>query len=229
MKSLADVNGDFVAVSFERADANQNHAGLCIREGTDPATLVELQWHHRLEVGPVREPVRLAVLDIDPLRLPAVVGYIRSVGLNPKDRIPYGVALPDDCFDATSGAWLLGPTGRGLTCATFVVAVLRATGLKMLDLGTWQLRADDEVWRQRIIAALRRDPANRQQADHIEREGTCARFRPEEVAGAGLVPASGWPVGFAEAVSRGATVVAAAPSPSPPQPPPARQAPQPPS
>lgn len=216
MKSLADVNGDFVAVSFERTGPNQNHAGLCIRQGAEPELLVELRWHHQLAAGPLRSPARLAVLGIDPLRLPAVVGYIRSVALNPGDRIPYGVALPDDCFDATSGAWLLGPTGRGLTCATFVIAVLKAAGFTLLDVLSWQARPEDEAWRQLIIAALRGNPSNRQQADHIEREGACSRFRPEEVAGAGLVPVSGWPVGFAEALRRAATVVAASPPPPPP-------------
>jgi len=218
MKPLADVNGDFVAISFERTGPSQNHAGLCIRQGPGPAVLIELQGHHRIEVGPLREAARLAVLGIDPLRLPAVVRYVRSVGQNPTDRIPYGIALPDDCFDATSGAWLLGPTGRGLTCATFVVAVLKAAGLNLLAIWTWQERPDDETWRRSIIAALRRNPANRQQADHVGREGTCTRFRPEEVAGAGLVPVSDWPVAFTEAVRRAVTVIATAPPPPPSRP-----------
>lgn len=72
--------------------------------------------------------------------------YVRLVikGSLRNDKVHYGLEPDLDSFSTgqfVSRHPLLGPT-----CATFVVAALRAAGFDVLDITTWRHRPGDDEW-----------------------------------------------------------------------------------
>lgn len=105
-----------------------------------------------------------------------------------------------------TGAYLLGPTQKGLTCATFVLAVFEASGFKLAHLDTWPIgREGDKKWQESIIKVLKEKKADENHITMAESEIGIARFRPEEVAGASLEP--NIPVNFDVAFKRSVEII----------------------
>lgn len=120
--------------------------------------------------------------------------------------LPYGLRYACALFDK-DGEYK--PNGdKGLTCATFVLAVFASAGLELLRRDEWFLRIDDIPDKMRLIRGVR-DGGTEQHAAALESEDEMAapRFRPEEVAAAGTVDGSALPLGFPEAEARGAAIV----------------------
>ncbi len=179
-----------------------HHIGLLVRRTSTETTFVDLQWHHRVvERSPEPQCVS-SKLDIPQERLLALRAFARNVIRHSKDRpIPYGIDFTQNAFERETGLWLHGPTGRGLTCATFVVAVLAAAGFPFLDVTTWTARQEDRAWVEKICQLLSEHGAP-EQADHIRGNEQGVRLRPAEVAGGAREPASAWSVTFARALER---------------------------
>lgn len=97
----------------------------------------------------------------------------------------------------------VGNDEHGLTCATFVLAVLRSAGVELLKREDWPSRADDMVRFAKILKALRSVSAEDAYFDALEAEVTAVRFRPTEVAGASSKQP---PCSFVDAVAA-ATVI----------------------
>lgn len=178
-----------------------SHAALCFSDGL-AERILELRFHHRVVLCPVPKGMLVADLEVPALRQPAMRVYFERVASKAGAAVPYGVTIPhDQCFDSVTGAWLLGPFGPGLTCATFVIAVLKRLGLEFVATDTWMHRPEDALWRDEIIALLRKHNMS-EQADFVERQDRCVRIRPIEVAGAATVPQGEWPVNYARAIDR---------------------------
>ena len=160
--------------------------------------LFDLAFHHWARSVLVPSNGFCVRLDVPALRYAAIAG-LRNVVKNSRDKIPYGIDFAHDCFDTRTGAWLLGPIGRGLTCATFVVAALRATGIDLIKVESWPVRDDDKAWKDHVVEQLRKY-GHEEQALYVSQEDLGTRIRPSEVAGSGLVGASEWPLPFARAV-----------------------------
>jgi hypothetical protein len=212
MKRLADSPETFISVGFRRLDGARRHVGVCFRAPHAGEGMFELRFHHELVESPLHEHYWLAILDIHPLRVPAIVGTIRKIVARSGEIVPYGPSYPEgDCFDRDSGAWLLSPTGHGLTCATFVVAALRLVGVDLLQVREWRARADDSNFRSWVVEILR-EHGHTEQADWVQANDRGTRIRPEEVAGAALAPAADWPLGFERAARAGEQVLAQVPA-----------------
>jgi hypothetical protein len=199
-------SGPLVGVGVTRISETQNHAGLVFREDDADPKFLELRWHHSLHIGPPSQESAFALLNIHRLRVPAVAGYCQSVwDENREGRIPYGFKLPSECFDRNTAKWLLGDTGLGLTCATFVLAVLLATGINIADLDDWPVRDSDKEWQQLIICHLKNFAPK--QAQYLESETGSLRYRPEEVGGAAA--SNNYPADFATAEKLGHQILIA--------------------
>lgn len=98
-------------------------------------------------------------------------------------------------------------TRRGLTCATFVVALLAAYDIPLLDLDRWEQREEDEAWQRAVVEAIRRYAVGGEEhaASIAADVGNCVRLRPEEVVAA--FAQADRPVSFSVAVPLGAEVV----------------------
>jgi hypothetical protein len=142
-------------------------------------------------------------LDVPDGQLLGIRAFARKVVKQARKRpIPYGVDYTHDAFDKETGDWLHGPTGRGLTCATFVVAMLACTGVQFLDVKNWSTpRPGDTAWVAHIVELLAVHDA-KEQAEHILKNEKGLRIRPAEVAGAAKEPAKNWLVKFDTAVQR---------------------------
>ena len=119
-----------------------------------------------------------------------VATYLELVASNnPADEIRYSI-LDAGNFDRTTGKFLDAGVGKGFTCSTYVVSILRTLDVALLDASTWPPpREQDIKWAELILEAIEQKFGDRPEtAEHVQvqrdhiRES--ARFRPEEVAAA---------------------------------------------
>jgi hypothetical protein len=174
----------------------QLHTGL-LHRGDEPDASVELlhlAFHALLVRSPLPDGdvhyvwVRMAV---DEDRVEAVVALCRRIWERKRENpeIRFGVIYEGGKF-RDDGTLDLGGNAIGLTCATFVLAVLHGAGLDVVDFTGWPTRGDDVAWHDYIVRKLeeyRQRYPDRVTLDHIRgvrAERGCSRLRPEEVAAA---------------------------------------------
>jgi hypothetical protein len=111
------------------------------------------------------------------------------------DKVPYGVGyrVNGSYLDKKTLKYAVTRLGKGLTCATYVVAVMETLGFVPFDRDKWVPTEEDTAWQKRMIEGqIRRHPES---AEHFEAERANIggpRFRPEHVAAAGHPPT--WPL-----------------------------------
>ena len=98
--------------------------------------------------------------------------------------MPYGLAWRGSRFTA-SGVLELAPGARGLTCATFVLAVLKSVGIELVAEDTWPDRLEET---DEFITRVGGDPPS-PIAEGMRQElvSGARRITPDEVVGACLV------------------------------------------
>ena len=195
-------------IAIRAVDREQRHIGVLHREDASNAVLLlHLGWHHELR----NVHANGRYLWVDPAlptrRLRQVAAVCRKVWRGNNAALPYAFSPPSDCFDEQSGRYLLGPTRRGLTCATFILAVFEAAGISLVKYEAWpKNRPGDSEWQKQIIGALRRTPsATPEHIKAVEEEIGSARYRPEEVAGAATT--NPLPADFPLAAERGQQIL----------------------
>lgn len=118
--------------------------------------------------------------------------------------IPYGVSKLGVSFDAKTGDLRQAQLGRGLTCASFILAVFEAQGFKLLGEEGWPENANDE-WQSWVVEMLRRGRAPPEQVDAVAQDIGSRRFHPTEVVASSTLSAEHfWPVPFEMARQVGA-------------------------
>ena len=190
-----------IAIKTDAAH-RQQHVGILYSDDSDKIWLAHLGWHKQLHCD---EP-SIRYLWVDPnvptTRLLQVAVLCELVVESNPDGIPYALSAPNACFDRDTGEFLFGPSMHGLTCATFVLALFDAVGLRLVRYEEWPgNREGDKKWQEWIVSELEKQGAVA--PDHVlavKSEVGGARFRPEEVAGAATV--SSLPAGFKETVER---------------------------
>jgi hypothetical protein len=186
-----------VAVAITATGSDQRHVGIFHKDDAGRVMLLHLAWHFDLRNSEPKPYYAWVELPIHSARARQVAARCRQIfRANPRG-LPYAFSPPNDCFDEKQSTYLFGPTRHGLTCATFVIAVFQTTGIRLVLDETWPVtRADDEVWKQKIITALQKS-ATPEHIEFIQAEAGSTRFRPEEVAGAAAN--SSIPVSFVDA------------------------------
>lgn len=188
--------------------AKLEHVGVLIACPSGPnAHPEELQWHtgllylvdDRIRLLHLEDHVSLAVGELPlsmswacvPLSLEADLAepmvalcdrIARLLTRNEGPRIPYGLRYHETIF-SMNGEMQPGPQEHGLTCATFVLAMIRTFHPTFLDLESWPQREADAAWQRRVLTYLQRYKPD---ADlpRVEAEIGSRRYRPTEVAGA---------------------------------------------
>lgn len=193
-------------IAIAEPQPGQRHTGAYYRDDDRNVRFLHLAYHHALVDGDPSEKygwVLPAALD------DAIVDYMSDVcALVCAERptLPYGFG--QGCFNTNDGTFVQDGRVVGLTCATFVLALLAGYGIRLVDLETWPQRCGDAAWQQRIVEDLAERPSSTQHAELIRQDiGNCVRIRPEEVAAAASereLPAS-----FRSASSLGELVVTA--------------------
>lgn len=157
------------------------HAGVLYRDG-NRASVLHLGWKDHLDR---QWPwSRLwAAPDIEPERLLSIAGLCRRIwrSYQRSRQFPYGIRFAGSSFDAR-GKLVLGPGARGLTCATFILAVFKAIGVKLVDEEDWPVREQQDRAFLGTIASFATP-------EHLavlraEVDSGCVRITPDEVVGA---------------------------------------------
>lgn len=138
------------------------------------------------------------------------VDWVLAVSqLNEGQGIPYGFDPYSASDFLPTGEYAYQGTGRGLTCATFVISCLARYGINLIDPNTWTIDrprdAEFQAWAIQELP-LKRGADAAHVAAQQELVSRVARFRPGEVApAAGLF--LGAPVSFDEACAGAADIL----------------------
>jgi hypothetical protein len=181
----------FVYVAIQRTGSAQLHAGLfCGYPGKGTCHVLHHPWHHApLQEDAAWQRYSWVENDWDPLVVLNILARCEAVSRsNPS--LPYSLVYDATThFDANgvlvkTGAAQVRP---GLTCATFVLAILNGVGVDILDESRWPPSDSDQPWADKILGMLQKiDPSYvkfmRQQM------AGWSRFSPEDVAAASGLP-----------------------------------------
>ncbi len=174
------------ALAIKSVSSGQRHIGV-LHKDADQVYFLHLAWHHDLRNGIPQRDYSWVDPNLPAARLVHVAAICRKIWRANGKEIPYAFSEASECFDSETGIFDFGPNRLGLTCASFVIAVFGAAGLRLVELTTWPSdRADDVTWREHVISELHK--SGDATAEHIEGisapENWTVRVRPEEVAGA---------------------------------------------
>lgn len=205
-----DVEGlkafEYFSLAIRRVSPEQNHCGVLYQAPDGSTWITHLAWNYALRSSAVPPDYcwMPTTLDEPNCKLLAVLTErIRTAD----PAIPYGLDAEGISFDRETGAIELGRSGKGLTCAVFILALLRTHGLTLLEEGSWPSEANIE-WQERIVATLRESSPDHAAA--VEADIGCRRFSPGEVVGASAI--ENWPVPFADAAAASLEVEAQLPA-----------------
>jgi hypothetical protein len=137
-----------------------------------------------------------------------LVGIVRYAASR-KQSINFGINLfaGHGSFDA-NGHYNAPRGSDGLTCATFVSELMRAAGLPLVDLQSWQPREVDVAWGNSVCELLRNHGrASEEHISVVRANINGLRLRPEEVAFAADQPVSSRPVDFVSSSIGGSAVM----------------------
>jgi hypothetical protein len=175
-----------VGVRYTNADRGHMHVGLIYEDPQGQPSFAHLAFHHDLRKdAPPNEEAYLWA-DCAWLADPGVrsnaeylADFIETCIRN--TNVDYGIDPPDDAFDA-SGQYIDLDPSKGLTCATFIAAVLRSAGFPVVDLSTWCSRAEDDDWGAGVMRLLQHLAPAR--AAQLQGQTVAFRLKPDELAAA---------------------------------------------
>jgi hypothetical protein len=196
-----------IVITLLREQSGQQHVGILHRdESAEVVRVLHLAWHHNLRNSIPKASYAWIAPTIPGRRARQVAAFCRRViRMNPAG-IPYAFSPATDCFNAQTGEFLLGANRKGLTCASFVLAVFHSTGLPLIQYDSWPTdRPGDEQWQRHIIEQLKADNASPEHIRDVEAEIGAIRYRPEDVAGAGA--SDELPAGFIVAEKLGREIL----------------------
>jgi hypothetical protein len=172
------------------------HVGIVYRAAKAPAPRVlHLKWNYQLAddaLASGQTQFRAVVPAIDPFELD-VLAACCVVRAKQKQDIPFGFRHHASSFAPKDGSFVPGAGETGLTCSTFVLAMLDWARITLIEKTTWQGRssqrrtADNIFWKKLLDFLRKTANAPKTQLDALESETDAIRFRPEEVAAASAV------------------------------------------
>jgi hypothetical protein len=170
---------------------NQRHCGIIYRPDPDQVRFLHLAFHFDLRNEVLNGSYWWATCGLDEDNQ-LVLAAFASLLAKEDPAVPYGFDAEGMVFEEETGKLKEPPAGRGLTCATFVMAVFRTYGFEPLQASSWQERADDEQWQQGILRYMNKGGASQAHIDAIRASEPSKRFRPEEVVGGASQSSENW-------------------------------------
>lgn len=192
---------DQVAVALSHSNFGGGHIGIAFHHAKEGPKVVHLAWHKDLRVEAISPALKVCwvstTLRIPPVASKAVVGIVRAVA----SRLPqvnYGINLIAAKGSFTLRGEYRPPKGSdGLTCASFVVEVLRAASVSLVKYETWRAETANNNWADQVCQGLAATQVPQSHIDAVQKNARNGlRLRPYEVAGAATMPARELPVDF---------------------------------
>ena len=187
----------YIGVAIKRVQ-HTHHTGLLYKVG-DQTRMVHLAFHHILRDELPDLTYRWVSIQMDEMNAEIVANFAARVA-RAENPIPYAFDATGVCFDPATGELLEPPAGKGLTCATFILAILHAWGHSLIDEPTWPERDDDVAFREYILSLYAEQAVPDEFVSAVTSQPNVARIKPSEVCGAATVHHSDWPVTFENAV-----------------------------
>ena len=166
-----------LGVALKSISGEQNHVGI-IYSWDDEARLCHLAYHYDLRDEPLRNGYFWGSFRLHEHVLSQIAGYVALLNKNKKS-IPYGFSYDSSPFDE-QGHYQQMAIGKGLTCATFVMAVFERQGYPLLIKDDWPDRETDQEWKKCILESLQ-GHATQEHIEAAKNDKDAPRFRPEEV------------------------------------------------
>lgn len=168
------------------------HVGMLYRLDNEDVKLIHLAGHNELRTDTEwDEDLHWAHLaDLEPEDIDSLSAYLELVAkLNPET--PYGLSDHGVSFDRDTGTLVRDREAAGLTCATFILAVLKAQQFEPVLKDGWPVGREDDRKFQKVIVDYFRKNDDYERANAVEADVGCARFTPKEVTGCCVEPS--WP------------------------------------
>lgn len=178
-----------IALALFHSDLGGGHLGILFNEKGNTLRLLELGWHHKLLVSDL--PLLKCGIAI-PLALPpsagkGVVAVVRAISRK-LPKISYGID-----FIASKGSFngsvYLPPKGsNGLTCASFVLEVMRTAAVLLIHEESWEPSSSNAEWAAEVVKLLREYGADDKHIEAVEKGMSRLRLIPFELAAAATLP-----------------------------------------
>ncbi|MGL4471807.1 MAG: hypothetical protein ACRCT3_16680 [Aeromonas hydrophila] len=179
-----------IVIAGEHVTRNigQRHAGFVV-QASGKIWLYDLAWHNCIRQIELKPGYAYVDNDfLDQYSAHAIATYLSIIYHENKGSLPYSIEWNHDesYFDEHTGRYLKTEPGDGLTCATFVLEVLKSYGFDLVETSTWEITEENTQWQKDIIKTLKNNIPSAiddltQQLPYI---GKTPRFKPEEVLGA---------------------------------------------
>lgn len=191
-----------------RTEHGNLHTGVLHRNVDGEAEVLHLAWKDNLvlgwegNAGPWR---RLwAAPCVEPERLMSIAGKCRLIRkkFREKQKFPSAIRFAQSTF-TPGGHLVLGEGSKGLTCATFVLAVFNSMGIALVDEDDWPIRQEDDRQYLKSVSSFAKPEHLTKLTDEVE--AGVRRVQPQEVVGACAFPPS---AKFAQANGEGVRVIA---------------------
>ena len=174
----------FGAAIFQTGNPEQRHAAIVFKDRAKPnVSLLHLAWHYDLRSEPLQPGYRCVPMpSFDEEELQLFAEQASRIFEENSSGIPYGMGYTGAAVFGGDLKYLESP-GAGLTCATFLLGFFDTLGFEIIDVESWESRADDVVWQGSIYAVLERKLEKESALVQKDLIGNAFRFRPEEVVG----------------------------------------------
>lgn len=191
-------------IAFALAKGNfGSHAGLVFREdgASENLRVLHFEWNDKVKISAFPgQAWRVAcVLDIGETTGESMESYLRLLSKN-LPKIKYGVNVDAAGGSFVDAGYVVPPGSDGLTCSTFVWAILKYQGLHPVDLSTWPAGVNVEWVREIARILYTGEVPDFQQGAKVNAQADSAkRLKPTELGVPIQEVPEDWPFTFNQA------------------------------
>lgn len=189
------------ALAIRRNSDGTFHSGIFYCD-EDTSLLLHLKGDEDLAVDVIADPYQFAEPGLDSSVRKTLAGFCKVIA-NEKPLIPFGIEAGNIGF-GSDGSLINLETGKGLTCATFIVAVFESLMIPLIKKTEWPFLKDIDWQQQSLAYHFRGFKSLLTRAKVAYQFLGSPRFRPSEVVGASSK--LNRPIGFVEAKLVGAKI-----------------------
>lgn len=191
-KSFNDVT--LPSIVLMKAFENQYHTGLLYKDH-DGNKILHLAWHRNMQsISPTDEYIWTEI-QAEPLTSRQISAACRLIWKEErKSSIPYGFGSPIFVFDSRTGEYIVKDINIGLTCSSFVLAILSFIGFDLIDYNSWPTDYKEaKEWQVKMISLLSQSPRKeKEHIDILEKQVGNTRYLPQQVFASASSPPMGY-------------------------------------
>lgn len=182
-KTAGQIPDSEIAIGL--ACAPVEHSGIFYRRTPAIMRLLHFADHQIIEDDdpPSQPKFTWVVPPLRPKQIPQIVELCILIS-NKRPRINYGFRYDEaSIFSMLDGSFILADGTLGLTCSTFVLAILRSAGVRLIKPRTWKVTSGSISAQALQVRFMSHGHPNH--AGRLRTEIGASRFSPSQVAGSG--------------------------------------------